>query len=303
MSEYFSNKEYISNSQLGYLLMSPRRFKEILENPESSDEMEFGSLFHCYVLEPSRFKEDIIVFDGKKPVNEQQLRFCKLLQDISKEDAYEQCYSIKNKSKEKIKYESEQLYKSLFEYAEVCKSGKQMISSEDYNRIIAMTASIQDHKMAQKLLHGCDETYVEYPIYWEIMGVKVKSKIDKLNIDRENNTATIIDLKSTDKLYTFPSSFRKYHVARQLGCYSLAITFKANDLGLTNPNIQWKIIATESSDLYETKVINIPEEIVQEGVNEFVYLIEKYKLHLQYGFDYNIDYYLGSGEEELILTI
>jgi hypothetical protein len=300
--DYYKNREYISNSQLDELLKSPKQFKLNLDYPsEPTDEMKFGTLFHTFILEPTKFDNDVRVFDGKKPQNEQQKSFCVFCKEFDPVAAFKMCYSVKNKSDKKVQEESESLYNELQDYIRVYSTNKNIISLKEYQSLLQMKTSIFEHKRAKELLEV--KGTVELPIYWEFLGVKIKSKPDKFIIDRENNVLTLIDLKTTDRIYTFGNSFRKYNYARQLACYYLALVSQSEKLGLDNPSSEWKIIAVESGGLYETKVINISEDIVQQGVNDFTYLIEKYKLHLQYGFDYNIDYYLGSGDEELILTI
>ncbi len=302
--DYYNNKEYISNSQLGELLISPKQFKHNLEFPrEPSDEMKFGTLYHMFILEPELFKEGIIVFDGKKPQNEQQKKFCVLCQTMDRTEAYGMVYSTKNKSGVKVELEAQSLYDELIGYINIANSDKTIISRAEYQSLLIMYESIHAHKKANALLTTPLESYIEYPIYWEFMGVKIKSRIDKFIINRQDNVITQIDLKSTDRLFTFQHSFKRYGYARQLACYYLAIVSENKKLNLDAPESQWKLIVTETGGLYETKVINVSEEIIQTGVDEFKSLIEKYKLHLQYGFDYNIDYYLGSGDEELILTI
>lgn len=304
MDKYYENKEYVSNSNLGDLLKSPKVFIHNIDfPPEPSEDMKFGTLFHLFLLQKEKFDNSILVFNGTKPQQEQQKRFCSFCQTKDAITSYKLSYSTKRKTKTQIEQDAGSLYETLCEYIKALSSGKELITENEYKTLLAMNDSVLSHKLANKYINTNLENYVEYPIYWEFLGTKVKSKPDKFIINRQDNVLTLIDFKKTDKIYTFPHSFKKYGYARQLGSYYLAIVSQSEKLGLTNPQSEFKIIATEDNGLYETKVINVPESIIQEGIDEFRFLIEKYQLHLQYGFDYNIDYYLGSGDEELILTI
>src|SRR6056300_577774 len=56
MLDYYKNKEYISNSMLGWLDRSPAYFKHKLENQgEGTASMELGSMIHLALLEPDKF--------------------------------------------------------------------------------------------------------------------------------------------------------------------------------------------------------------------------------------------------------
>lgn len=58
----YENHGYLSSTFLKTALGDPVSYQYSLDNPlESSDAMNFGSLVHCYYLEPERFKTDYLL--------------------------------------------------------------------------------------------------------------------------------------------------------------------------------------------------------------------------------------------------
>ena len=59
--EYHSNQEYIGSSNLRLYKQSPLHFKE--SERKVTDALEFGSAYHCLILEPERFEKDYYILD------------------------------------------------------------------------------------------------------------------------------------------------------------------------------------------------------------------------------------------------
>lgn len=62
--EYFSKKDFLSSSALVKYKDSPLHF--LAEEPKKSDALDFGTMYHCYVLEPERFNEIYYVYDPEQ---------------------------------------------------------------------------------------------------------------------------------------------------------------------------------------------------------------------------------------------
>lgn len=305
--DYFSANR-LSNSDLSLLKKNPLLLKKKLEGKDmgTTPQLELGTATHLFILEPEKYKSDVRVFKGKMPANPQQRKFGDLLKKgMEYNDAYKECYATKGKSDKAVMEAAQLLRDDLWSYIETYDPSKINISLDDYSTLERIKSSVYGHKRAVELLNA--DGFVETSIFWEFKGVNMKSKLDKFIIYKDYNHVILIDFKTTDNINTFANSFRKYDYARQLGCYTLALTheYDRGDIfkGMDTLNFEWKIIATETSGLYTTKCFNIIENIVQEGVNQFDDLVNRYKLHLEYGFDHTVEYYEGNGDEDLVVNV
>ena len=75
---YYSDTEYVSNSMLSRLKDSPKNLAHyLLHGAETTPAMIFGRAFHCWVLEPDVFWDNIAVFEGKTRRGNAWNDFCK----------------------------------------------------------------------------------------------------------------------------------------------------------------------------------------------------------------------------------
>ena len=66
-SFYYSDYEFITNSQLGLIKKDVRTYKMMRDNPELNKEtlpMIFGRAYHVAMLEPNEFNKKVLVFDS-----------------------------------------------------------------------------------------------------------------------------------------------------------------------------------------------------------------------------------------------
>lgn len=64
---YYSDYDFVTNSQLGTIEKDVRTYKFLRDNPqyaEKTSAMNFGNAYHVAVLEPEEFNNKIVVFDG-----------------------------------------------------------------------------------------------------------------------------------------------------------------------------------------------------------------------------------------------
>ena len=63
---YYSDTEFISNSMLGKLKISPKELARYFEKGSpTTSAMTFGRAFHLAILEPEAFSEQVAIYDGK----------------------------------------------------------------------------------------------------------------------------------------------------------------------------------------------------------------------------------------------
>lgn len=320
--DYYDNREYVSNSDLALLLTSPKLFQQAVLKKDGPPREEkayytFGEAMHNYILEKKTFFDNFEVYGGSNPSNPQQEKFASILYDkkrVTEDDvrrAYAASYSVKGKSASKLLADSTDLYATLRDYIKMKRNlgDKKTITPVEMDMIVNMQTNVALHKAARKLLvtESSDtlKVFTEYPIYFEHEGIKCKARIDKFFFDIENKVLTVYELKSTsDYLISFKRTFYRYNYRRQIGCYLMAAYKEmerlfpdAFDVGTWT--IQAKIVAIHKSDMYDVKVFNVMESDIDLGVQEFNELVVRYKKHLEYGFDFDINYYEGDGEEDM----
>jgi hypothetical protein len=140
-AEYF-RLDRMSNSALKHFKRSPRHYLWSKMHKETTPAMVFGSAFHCFVLEPERFKED---------------------------------YAVKDKVDGRTKAGKE--YNDWFE---IENGDKEILDSESFVKIQRMNDVLMKNKFAVELLSEPGE--VEKPFLWtdELTGIEMKGKMDKV---------------------------------------------------------------------------------------------------------------------------
>ena len=64
---YYGDKNFITNSQLGKLAHSPAKLKHYREfGQDDTNALLFGRAFHQNILEPKKYKEQVISYDGTR---------------------------------------------------------------------------------------------------------------------------------------------------------------------------------------------------------------------------------------------
>lgn len=159
--DYHAAKEYVSRSALMDFDKSPYTYWAKHINPDrpkkdATPQMEFGSLVHTCILEDEKFRDQYIVEPYKI-----------LLKDVGRE-AYED-------------------YKEKLEATK--KSGKIVISNEDFHRVYEIKEKLFSNSKAVDLLYG----RIENSFFWkdEHSGLFVKARPDVLHDNM------YVDLKTT----------------------------------------------------------------------------------------------------------
>ena len=325
--ENYYGREEISNSDLGELKVSPRRFvmRKQHEMQTKSGSMQLGTLIHNFTLEPDKF-----IMADVEPVGGKMGEYIKAYFELEKvgtpEDqipgmAYQMSGYKPSHSKPETVLKSFQKKEENIKFYEFLKAadGKIALNDKDKRIIQGCITSLRAHVVANKLLFQDNVENVEYfnekEIYFKQEDVDCKSKLDRMIVDHDNKTVTIVDLKTTSsqvygectplpkKLKTgllirdwhvtgFMYSCIQYSYYRQLAFYINAAQAEYPDY-----KIESFIIAADTKGSYDVAVYKLPEEWLEEGNNEIKCLLSEYKhyketnnFNVKQGFEETVTY-------------
>lgn len=332
---YYEDNTRISNSAIGWFLnKGPAYFRRMLDGKEKGldlPQLRKGTMIHEFLLQPDKFWYDYVLFDGEKPKSAQAQKFCENLIntveiELNKQlsDAYRKSYSIVGKSEDKILSEALKISVEYKDYIEAIRSKKILISQYDLDQLMKIQHNVGEHKLARQLIrrageHGSIHVYHEFQINWEYWTtddlnhgaytpIACKSLLDSCTFDFNARVCTIMDIKTTAKLWHFEDSMKEFDYCRQLCFYKKAVYwYLANVLELSNDEIdkwmfKYYIIAIDTTGSNEIRVFTLGSAQVnsrEETINMFMV---EYLWHLGTGnWDHSYDYYTGDGSEILIL--
>jgi hypothetical protein len=332
---YYEDLTRISNSNIGWFLQKgPAFLHKMLTNPppeEKNSVLERGSMIHMYLLQPEEFQKTYVVWDKSRPLSAQQEKFCQeLAQTLEIEpnrailSAYKEAYSTAGKSEDKMLSEGLKIASTLKDYIDFLKAndGRIMITPYDAQMLEKIKQNVESHKLAWNLLwpfgknahlmesmeYKKDDVkcYHEFHINWEWNnGLQCKSLLDSLALDFENQRATIMDLKTTQKLWHFEDSIDQYDYLRQLCYYKRAVRWYLRNECDQNPD-EWSfdyyIVGIDTTGSYEIRVFKVEEFMVQSRFSMIVDALDAIHWHQEHNkWDHSREYYEGNGSESLNL--
>lgn len=332
---YYEDSTRISNSAIGWFLnKGPAFFRRMLDGKEKGldlPQLRKGTMIHEFLLQPDQFWNDYVLFDGDKPKSAQAQKFCENLIntveiELNKQlsDAYRKSYSIVGKSEDKILSEALKISVEYKDYIEAIKSKKILISQYDLDQLMKIQYNVEEHKLAKQLLQKAGDysnihVYHEFQINWDywvedelnhgaLTPVACKSLLDSCTFDFDTRTCTIMDIKTTAKLWHFEDSMKEFDYCRQLCFYHEAVYWYLNNkLELSSDEInEWRfeyyIIAIDTTGSNEIRVFKLATpQVTSRGVTIHDFM-RVYLWHL--GTDkwgHSFDYYTGDGSETLNL--
>lgn len=254
--------------------------------------------------------------------------------------AYQAAYSTKGKSEETMLSEGLKIASTLKDYIDFLKlhDGRIMISPYDAQMLDKIKQNVESHKLAWNLLwpfgrnahlmesmkYEKDDVkcYHEFHINWEylwsygsnaeqdekpqgVCSVQCKSLLDSLTLDFKNKKATIMDLKTTQKLWHFEDSIDMYDYCRQLAYYTMAVEWYIDEELKENPldwSFEYYIIGIDTTGSYEIRVFKIEECMVQSREHVIHDALIDISWHqMSNKWDHSREYYEGDGSETLNL--
>lgn len=332
---YYSDSSRISNSAIGWFLnKGPAYFRRMLDGKENGldlPQLRKGTMIHEFLLQPEQFWDDYVLFVGEKPKSAQAQKFCENLIntveiELNKQlsEAYRKSYSIVGKSEDKILAEALKISVEYKDYIEALKSKKMLISQYDLDQLMNIQHNVGEHKLARQLIrragdHGSIHVYHEFQINWDYLvedelnhgaltPVACKSLLDSCTFNFDTRTCTIMDIKTTAKLWHFEDSMKEFDYCRQLCFYKEAVYwYLDNKLELSSSEIgKWKfefyIIAIDTTGSNEIRVFKLTvPQVTSRGVTIHDFM-SMYLWHLGTGnWGHSYDYYTGDGSETLNL--
>lgn len=342
---YYEDLTRISNSNIGWFLQKgPAFLHKMLTDPppeEKNSVLERGTMIHEYLLQPEEFQKDYVVWDKSRPFSAQQEKFCQALANTLEIEpnkailsAYKEAYSTAGKSDDKMLSEGSKIASTLKDYIDFLKlnDGRIMISPSDAKMLDKIKQNVKNHKLAKHLLYPIEQMerysgddhwedimkecwYMhEFHINWEhyvpeIGNIQCKSLLDSLTIDFKNKKVTIMDLKTTAKLWHFEESIEMYDYCRQLCYYMLAVLwYLTYEMEIDRQEVisEWKfdfyIIGIDTTGSNEIRVFKINDNNVIEREHTIRVALTNIAWHKkQDKWEHSRAYYEGDGSETLNL--
>ena len=337
-TSYYEDLTRLSNSNIGWFLnKGPAFLHKMLTDPppeEKNPVLERGTMIHEYILQPKEFQKDYVVWDKPKPSSAQQEKFCKALAfslEIEPNkallSAYKAAYSTTNRSEDKMLSEALKIASELSDYIEFLKSNdsRKMISIWDHRMLEKIKKNIYEHKLACKIAWPNGwmspysynkveeetfgslpiETYHEFHINWEYNGVQCKSLLDSVTFDFKNKVCTIMDLKTTQKLWHFEESMNTYDYLRQLCYYTMAVAWYLTNEKKEDPtqwDFNWYVIGIDTTGTSEIRVFKFEEAEIATRTSTIADALLDIAWHQKNDkWDHSRAYYEGDGSETLNL--
>ena len=184
--------------------------------------------------------------------------------------------------------------------------------------------NVEEHKLAERLLQKAGDysniyIYHEFQINWDywaedelnhgaLTPIACKSLLDSCTFDFDAKKCTIMDIKTTAKLWHFEDSMKEFDYCRQLCFYQEAVYwYLNNELELSSDEInEWRfeyyIIAIDTTGSNEIRVFKLDtHQVTSRGVTIHDFM-SVYLWHLGTGnWDHSYNYYTGDGSETLNL--
>ena len=282
-----SSMSFLSKKQGGSRLRYHRKYIEFETKDQDSESMIFGRTLHAYVEDPSKFT----IADIDKPSE----MMAKWVEAVYQNHGFGNLNYTILRQKEKL-----ELYKSTKKEETVIakfeKEGKAyydylvMVGDKDPNFVLTtkqkeliencVSSLKANPNTVAELFEKPEEIdrYNEFELFWtsEETGLECKGMIDILDINHSAKTVKIKDFKTTSKqLSKYPEAFEYWRTYRQLAFYAHGLRNVMS--AIKDYNIEFQVIAIETTGINECRVFNISKEWIMTGREEYQCLLREIK--------------------------
>lgn len=203
--DYHANKNAVSRSGLWDFKKTPSKYWNNYLNPDrkpkkQTPDMEFGSAFHTYVLEPELFDKQYCVKDIVLPVIQPK----PLKGDLQLKHGKELGHELYEEAK-RVEMTQKALRDRLLDEFAANSAGKKLLTLDQMDALRQMKQSVLNHPQAAALIVG---GAIEHSLFWKDphTGVNCKTRPD---IWHENMTGDLKTVKDGDER-SFISSCAHY---------------------------------------------------------------------------------------------
>ena len=184
--------------------------------------------------------------------------------------------------------------------------------------------NVGEHKLARQLIrragdHGIIHVYHEFQINWDylvedelnhgvLIPIACKSLLDSCTFNFDTKICTIMDIKTTAKLWHFEDSMKEFDYCRQLCFYKEAVYwYMKNILKLSEDEInEWKfeyyIVAIDTTCSNEIRVFKLSTyQVSSREVVIHDFMLNWFWHTITKEYDHSRAYYVGDGSETLDL--
>ena len=320
---YFGEKysKFVSNSRLKYIDPSeggsPEKFQR---NPHiNSEALNLGSAIHECILQPNDFQ---LCPKVNRPSAKLGMVMDEIYYSLKNKRPFDNFDDLVTNAALKVDYYSKSIKSKLglikdawSQYSPTLKDAikdldekKEVVflCDKDWDVATACINEVLGNKYITNVLYPTDswgencESYNEDALFMNYIVIykdkrcaviPFKLKIDNWTIDKDSQTITLNDLKTTGKsLNVFmESSFNNFRYYRQLACYMNALKAYTNKFFGFSENTGWKfesnICAVETIPKYWSRRFRIPQEELNRGLEEFNMLMKMVGAYEIFGYD------------------
>lgn len=249
--DYHANKDYIGSSSLKLYKKSPLHYKT--HKVESTPALEFGSLYHTFILEYDLFEKEYFIFNDSEICNQ-------LISGAFQDDKGKQ---ILAKSPRSTK-----IYKEWYANQMIIAGNRKTVGIDEYEMIKKMKKVLFSHPYARYLLTGGISELSHYTV---LNGVKVKVRPDQMFHKKK----IVVDLKTakTAKHDEFPQN------AYDLGYHISASMYSDVLEQIYTPGEPWTFffVVQEKVFPYAFNIFKASPQFMSIGQYEYEVLLDQHK--------------------------
>ena len=252
---YHGNKDYIGSTSVKLYKKSPLHYKT--HKVETSPALEFGTLYHTFVLEPDKFKEEYYLFDDSIICEE-------LVSGAYFDDKGKQIFAKSPRANK--------IYKEWFANQMIICNDRKMVGNEELEMIKKMKDTLFSHPYARYLLTG---GISELSHYTELNGVKVKVRPD--HMFRKKKICVDLKTAKSAKHDEFPRA------AYDLGYHVSAAMYSDVLEQIYTPGEPWTFffVVQEKTFPYAFNIFKSSPQFMSIGQYEYEILLEQHRYCLE----------------------